>query len=526
MERELKRVDTIARVRRAFHVQGWSLKRIARELHVSRNTVRKILRSDETDFSYEREHQPMPRIGPWQEKLDRFLAANEGKPSRERLTLIRIYEEVRALGYEGSYDAVRRYARTWSKARGSAAAEAYVPLYYAPGEAYQFDWSHEVVLVSGITVTVKVAHVRLCHSRMMFARAYMRESQEMVFDAHDRAFAFFKGTCTRGIYDNMKTAVEAVFTGKERLYNRRFLQMCSHYLVQPVACTPASGWEKGQVKNQVGLVRERFFTPRLRVKSLDELNAWLLDKCVAYAKAHRHPEQTGQMIWQMFEAERPSLVPYIGSFDGFHSVPASVSKTCTVRFDNNKYSVISTAVGRPVEVHAYAEKVVIRQDGVVVGEHARGFGRGETIYDPWHYVPVLARKPGALRNGAPFRDWVLPPAMAAVRRKLKSLDDGDRQMVAILSCVAEDGLSAVEAACQEALDHGVFSAPVVINILARRRDPAPSVLLLTPQALRLVHEPVADCARYDSLRRPHRDGTHPDPRPDEQPQALRDAQRL
>lgn len=98
------------------------------------------------------------------------------------------------------------------------------------------------MVISGVTVTVKVAHVRLCHSRMMFARAYMRESQEMVFDAHNRAFAFFKGTCTRGICDNMKTAVEAVFSGKERHYNRRFLQMCSHYLVQPVACTPASGW--------------------------------------------------------------------------------------------------------------------------------------------------------------------------------------------------------------------------------------------------------------------------------------------
>jgi hypothetical protein len=124
-----------------------------------------------------------------------------------------------------------------------------------------------------------------------------------MFDAHDRAFAFFKGACTRGIYDNMKTAVEAVFTGKDRHYNRPFLQMCSHFLVQPVACTPASGWEKGQVENQVGLVRERFFTPRLRVRSLDELNAWLLDKCVAYAKAHRHPEEGDKTIWEMFEDE-------------------------------------------------------------------------------------------------------------------------------------------------------------------------------------------------------------------------------
>ena len=280
------------------------------------------------------------------------------------------------------------------------------------------------------------------------------------------------------------------------------------------------------MENQVGLVRERFFTPRLRVKSLDELNAWLLDKCVAYAKAHRHPEEGGKTIWEVFQAERPHLVPYGGRFDGFHSVPASVSKTCTVRFDNNKYSVLSTSVGRPVEVHAYAERIIIRQDGAIVGEHVRAFGRGQTIYDPWHYVPVLARKPGALRNGAPFRNWPLPPAMASIQRKLKGSDDGDRQMVQILTCVTTDGLAAVEAACREALDQGVHSAPVIINILARRRDPAPAPTLLTPIALRLTHEPVADCARYDSLRRISWHGTHPNPRLDEQPQALRDAQRL
>jgi hypothetical protein len=175
----------------------------------------------------------------------------------------------------------------------------------------------------------------------------------------------------------MKTAVETVFVGKDRQYNRRFLQMCSHYLVQPIACTPASGWEKGQVENQVGLVRERFFTPRLRFRSYEGLNAWLVDKCITYAKAHRHVEQPQRSIWEVFEEEHGKLVEYRGPFDGFHTVPASVSKTCTVRFDNNKYSVLSTAVGRPVEIQAYAGKIVIRQDGVVVAEHARSFGRGD-----------------------------------------------------------------------------------------------------------------------------------------------------
>ncbi len=494
-------VETIAKIRRAFFKQGRPIKAICRDLGVSRKVVRKVIRSGATEFRYQREDQPLPKIGRWRGTLDQLLSDNEAKASRERLTLIRVFEELSGRGYEGGYDAVRRYARRWAKERGHSTAAAFVPLSFAPGEAYQFDWSHEIVLLGGVTVTVKAAHMRLCHSRMLFVRAYPRETQEMVFDAHDRAFALFKGTCGRGIYDNMKTAVDAIFVGKQRLYNRRFLQMCSHYLVEPVACTPASGWEKGQVENQVGLVRERFFTPRLRFKTLDELNAWLLDKCIAYAKAHRHPELTEQTIWEVFEAERPKLVPYVGRFDGFHAVPAAVSKTCLVRFDNNKYSVAASAVGRPVEIHAYADRIVIRQDGRIVAEHRRSFARGETVYDPWHYVPVLARKPGALRNGAPFKDWVLPAAMERVRRKLAGADDGNRQMVDILAVVLTDGLAAVEAACAEALTHGVHSADVVLNILARQRDPTPPATILTPAALTLRHAPIADCARYDNLRR-------------------------
>jgi transposase len=494
-------LETIAKIRRAFFVQGKSIKLICRELGVSRKVVRKVIRSEATEFHYERETQPLPKIGPWTDQLDELLLANEGKAARERLTLIRLFEELRSRGYGGGYDAVRRYAGRWSKERGHSTAAAYVPLSFAPGEAYQFDWSHEIVLLNGVTVTVKAAHVRLCYSRMLFVRAYPRETQEMVFDAHDRAFALFKGACGRGIYDNMKTAVETILVGKERLYNRRFLQMCSHYLVDPVACTPASGWEKGQVENQVGLVRERFFTPRLRFTTYDEMNAWLLDKCITYAKAHHHPELNQQTIWEVFEAERPKLVPYAGRFDGFHSVPASVSKTCLVRFDNNKYSVVASAVGRPVEVYAYADRIVIRQDGRIVAEHPRSFDRGNTIYDPWHYVPVLARKPGALRNGAPFKDWVLPASMERVRRKLAGADDGDRQMVDILTAVLADGLPAVEAACAEAIVQGVHSADVILNILARQRDPGRPANILTPAALTLRHAPIADCARYDNLRR-------------------------
>lgn len=518
-------VETIAKIRRAYFHQKKPIKQICRELRVSRKVVRKVIRSGKTAFSYERSVQPMPKIGPWRDDLDRLLEENACRSPRERLTVVLIFEELRTLGYAGSYDAVRRYAASWRRRAQESAAAAFVPLSFDPGEAFQFDWSHEVVVLGGVTTTVKVAHVRLCHSRMLFVRAYPRESQEMVFDAHDRAFAFFKGACARGIYDNMKTVVDAIFVGKERAYNRRFQQMCGHYLVEPVACTPGSGWEKGQVENQVGMVRRRFFSPRLKFKSYAELNAWLLDRCVAWAKAHPHPEMRDKTVWEMFEAERASLVPYAGPFDGFHAVPASVSKTCLVRFDSNRYSVSASAVGRPVEIRAYAERIELWQEGRVVGRHERVFGRGRAVYDPWHYVPALVRKPGALRNGAPFKDWVLPSSLKRVRKKLGAAPNGDRQMVDILSAALTDGLPAVEAACAEALGEGVHSADVILNILARRREPEPATAVATPEALRLTHEPVADCARYDSLRRSD-DGTIRHSRCHGQAQAVRHEGRL
>ncbi|MFN7322497.1 MAG: IS21 family transposase [Methylobacterium sp.] len=496
-------VETIGRIRRAHFVQKLSIREIARRLRMSRKTVRKAIEAPESAFAYEREVQPKPKLGAHVEALEALLAANEKKPRRERLTLMRLYEELKATtDYTGGYDAVRRHARRWQRDEAGRTAVVFVPLAFGPGEAYQFDWSHEQVVIAGVSTRVKVAHMRLCHSRMFFVRAYPRESQEMVFDAHIRGFAFLGGVCTRGIYDNMKTAVETVFVGKDRQFNRRFLQMCSHYLIEPTACTPAAGWEKGQVENQVGNVRERFFTPTLRFKSYDELNAWLADRCMMHARAMMHPEFRDRTVWDVYQDEKPSLMQLPNTpFDGFHALPAAVSKTLLVRFDYNKYSVQARAAGRPVELHAYADRVVIRQDGMVVGEHARRFGRDCIAYDPWHYVPVLAKKPGALRNGAPFRDWSLPPALEQLRARLKGKPDGDRQMVAILSAVLVDGMEAVETAVTEALGLDLPGSEVVLNILARSRA-APTVpAIATPERLKLVIEPQADAARYDRLCR-------------------------
>jgi hypothetical protein len=391
--------------------------------------------------------------------------------------------------------------RSWREERARVPAHAYVPMSFAPGEAYQFDWSHETITLQGLPLTVKAAHMKLSHSRMPFVRVYFRETQELVFDAHDKAFQFYGGVCRRGIYDNMKTAVEAIFVGKARRYNGRFLQMCSHHLIEPVACTPASGWEKGQVENQVGNLRDQMFLPKPRVKSLAELNAWLEDQCIAYAQRIRHPEFKDRTIWEVFEEERASLMQLRGPFDGFVEKAVRASTTCLIMADHNRYSVDARAAGRMVLVRSHAERIVVLLGDEAVADHPRHFRRDQIIYDPWHYLPVLMKKPGALRNGAPFKDWALPPALTQVRAKLKQHADGDRQFVKVLGAVLDHGLAAVESACAEALEAGLASGDVILTVLARRRQPTPPPSIITPDALRLKIEPAADCGRYDSIRK-------------------------
>jgi transposase len=229
-------METIGKIRRRRLVLGESISAIARDLGLSRNTVKRALRSEGEGFEYRRSSQPRPKLGPFLETLEAWLEGEEKLPAREQRTAQRIYEALCLEGYTGAVDTVRRQMRAFERRRHSVVG-AFIPQYFAPGEAYQFDFSHEHVELGGIDQVVKLAHVRLCHSRAFFLVAYPRESQEMVFDAHARAFAFFGGVPRRGIYDNLKPAVDAIFTGKERRYNRRFLVMCNHYLIDPTACT-------------------------------------------------------------------------------------------------------------------------------------------------------------------------------------------------------------------------------------------------------------------------------------------------
>jgi len=493
-------VETIRKIRLAYHHDKKPIRQIAREFHLSKNTVKKILRNGVTELTYARQEQPRPKLSPYLERLTQFLAEDSIKPQREQRTMLVLFEQLQREGFSGGYDSVRRYVAQWRAKEKGNQVKAFIPLVFDPGEAFQFDWSHEHVELAGMPVTVKVAHFRLCHSRKHFCYAYPRETLEMVLDAHVRAFEHFGGACRRGIYDNLKPVVTKILLGKYRVFNRRFQNLASHYLFEPVACTPAAGWEKGQVENQVNFVRQRLFVPRPKFADFDELNQWLTGECESLAARHRHPEFTGRTVAEVFAEEREKLVRVSTLFDGYRETPARVSPTALVSFDRNRYSVHASAVSRSVILRAYADRVVMVRDGQVIGIHKRQFGRDKTIYDPWHYLEVLKQKPGALRNGAPFKEWDLPEPIRDMRIALTGRPDGDRQFVGILSVIPIYGIEAVANACAEALTAKVASRDVVLNLLSRSHDEPPtaeSSLLAHLPALTVA--PVADCNRYDSL---------------------------
>jgi len=488
-----------AKVRRMRLREGLSISEIARRTSLSRNTVKTWLRTPlRSEMRYQR--APGPRkIGPYEAVLREALAADARRPRRERRTARKHYAQLQAHGFAGSYARVTEFIRAWRTEQGAVSARAaYVPLSFAWGEAFQFDWSEEGLVIGGVWRKVQLAHMKLCASRAFWLVGYPSQGHEMLFDAHTRCLAGLGGVAGRGIYDNMKTAVDQTpRKDRGRVVNARFAAMAAHYLFEPDFCNVASGWEKGRVEKGVQDARRRIWqdAQQARFATFAELNAWLATQCVAAWDAP-HPELPGTTIRAAWTQERGQLMPMPTPFDGYVEVPARVSSTSLVSVARNRYSVPCTWAGHRVSVRLYPDRVVIVADADVVAEHARAVDRDHVVYNWQHYLPLVQRKPGALRNGAPFAD--LPDPLQRLRRALLRHEGGDKVMARVLMAVPTHGVDAVLVAVELVLESGRPSADHVLNVIARLADgpPAPSVAT----ALTVAAAPLADPHRYDTLR--------------------------
>jgi len=491
-------MEMLGRIRRMYLRDKLSLHEIAKRTGLSRNTVRSWLRvPEEVKAPVYKRKSGFSKLSGYVAELELALKADAQRPKQDRRTAKALFVQIKASGYEGGYTRLTDFIRGWRAGAGKGVT-AYVPLKFELGEAFQFDWSEEGLVVGGIYHRLQVSHMKLCASRAFWLVAYPSQGHEMLFDAHTRSFAALGGVARRGIYDNMKTAVDKVQRGKGRTVNARFAVMCAHYLFDADFCNVASGWEKGVVEKNVQDSRRRIWLDALQHKfgSFAELNAWLGTRCRSLWEEIRHPEYKALSVAEVLEQERVELMPMPTAFDGYVERSAKVSSTCLVVVARNRYSVPCELAGQRVSTRLYPARVEIASDEGMVARHERLPNRGHICYDWQHYIALIQRKPGALRNGAPFAD--MPAPLQRLRQGLMRHAGGDKTMAQVLNCVASHGLDAVLVAVELVIESGALSTEHVLNVLARLNAPA-----LPPQvqsSLALKEAPIANTGRYDSLR--------------------------
>jgi len=494
-------------IRRWHFRDQMPIREIERRTGLSRNTIRKYLRAGTVEPSFKVPGRPS-KLDPFAEKLSVWLRTEVTKSRKQRRTAKQMHADLVVLGYDGSYNRVAAFVRAWKAERQregqTSGRGTFVPLVFAAGEAFQFDWSEDWAMLGGRQTKLQVAHTKLSHSRAFAVRAYPLQTHEMLFDALTQAFRVLGGVPRRGIFDNMRTAVDRIGTGKARQVNARFAAMASHYLFEPEFCNPASGWEKGQVEKNVQDARRRLWQPMPSFPDLDALNAWLEAQCISQWAQIEHGVLPGTVA-DVHAGEVANLMPPGRPFDGFVEHTKRVSPTCLVSFERTRYSVPASFANRPVSLRIYPTRIVIAAEGQLVCEHSRIIDRshhtgGRTVYDWRHYLAVIQRKPGALRNGAPFAE--MPDAFRQLQSQLLRRPGGDREMAEILALVLQHDEQVVLCAVELALEAGVATKTHVLNVLHRLIDgkAPPASPIDAPQALRLAQEPLANVGRYDALR--------------------------
>ena len=493
-------IETIRKIR-LDKEKDLSVREISKKRCVDRKTVNTILSTGRVFPSYsKRKKQVFPKLGEFIEPLEKILEEENKLSLRKRCKFTRVFEKLVALGYRGGYDSVRRHCTLWLKDKNN---ESYktgcIPMSFSSGEAFQFDWGTKHAIINGTKVLLKIGVMTLCHSRMCFARAYHQEKTEMLLDFHVKAFAFFGGSCRRGIYDNMKTAVTKIYPGQKRDWQKDFDIMSSHYLFEHNACTPREPQEKGRVERSVQTVEEDFFKPCPEFDTLTKLNEGLEDNCVMRSRTRMHPDIKDKTVGEVFLEEKKELILVSNEYDAYVSRTCCISKTQLVQYGNNHYSVPLTN-GKTIDLRVYADKLVFVRKGEVIAEHSRIFDRDKIVTCFQHYLNSLDRKPGSIRNGIPFQDENLPSIMVDLRHKMReSFDDSERQFVDILCAVQEFGVDAVSSACELALESSLASKDAVLNILYRTKLHPVVENIPEPEHLILKNPPSDNCSDYNQL---------------------------
>jgi len=408
-------VETYAAVRQFVFIEGNSRREAARVFGLSRETVAKMCRYSAPPGYVRTKPAPRPKLGPLIPVIDAILEGDKAAPPKQRHTAKRIFERLRdEHGYAGGYTAVKDYVRlTRFRSR-----EMFVPLAHPPGHA-QVDFGECVGVIGGVRMKLHVFCFDLPQSDACFLKAYAAETTEAFLDGHVSAFAFFGGVPLSILYDNTKLAVARILGDGGRRRTQAFTELVSHFLFDDRFGRPGKGNDKGKVEALVKHARLNYLTPVPHAPSIETLNAKLVDRCLVRQaeRAGRHERTIGERL----AADRAAFRELPAApFETCHKCPTKVSSVSLVRYRTNDYSVPTRYGFRDVVAKGFVDEVVIACDGVEIARHKRSYGRRDLVFDPQHYLALLEQKPGALDQAAALQGWVLPQALADLRRLMEN----------------------------------------------------------------------------------------------------------
>ena len=510
------KVDKIERIRRAYYVEGKSMRQIAREYQHSWHTVKKALASAEAGHYSLKEPREAPVLGPYKAQIKALWAQNEKLPRKHRLTGHRIFKLVWDEGYRGSESGVLVYL--WQLRQAKRQVKVFIPLEFEPGQDAQVDWGEAEVILAGAQVTVQIFVMRLCYSRKIFVMAFPRQKQECFLAGHVAGFHFLGGIPHRLTYDNLKAAVKKILIGPERQEQAAFIVFRSHYLFESHYCTPGAGHEKGRVEEGVGYARRNFMSPLLQAENFADLNEQLRQACLA--DDQRRVSRQPQPIAEAWQQERPHLRPLPAhDLECCRQVEVQLNGFSQVEVETNRYSVPTDRAAAKLRVKLYPFEVKIYRpdENEAIAVHPRCYGHQQDILTPAHYLPLLEQRPGAFNHAKPIRQWRAswPAVYERLLAELQQRQPGGagvRQFIRVLRLHQHYPAELIEQAVSQAL---VYHCPhadgveLCLRHLLQPDQPLPSLDVSHHPKLQGVGEQPVSLTAYNQLLSGGQNGPQP-----------------
>jgi transposase len=500
------KVDKIEGIRRAYYVEGKSMRQIEREYHHSWRTIKKALASAETGQYSLKEPREAPVLGPYKARIKALWEQNEQLPGKHRLTGHRIFKLVSQEGYQGSESGVLVYL--WQLRKGQKRPKVFLPLEFEPGQDGQVDWGEAEVILAGKQVTVQIFVLRLCYSRKIFVMAFPNQKQEYFLAGHVAAFHYLGGIPWRLTYDNLKAAVKKILIGSKRQEQDQFIVFRSHYLFESHFCTVGAGNEKGRVVVGVGYARRNFMSPLLKADTFAQLNEQLRQACLQ--DDQRRVDRQPHPIAEAWQQERSYLRPLPEhDLDICREVEARLNGYSQVEVETNRYSVpTDRAVAKMrVKLYPFEVKIYRPDEKEAVASHPRCYDHRQDILDPLHYLPLLEQRPGALNHAKPIRQWrtswpaVYERLLSELQRRQPE-GEGVRQFIRILRLHQQHPAELIEQAVTLALEYHCIHADGVELCLRQLLHPEPASVSMDlshlPKLQTVGQQPVR-LSHYDQL---------------------------